>query len=235
MKVIGRDIWIGIWAFILSIISVVFWERRKKGQEGDAGPPQRLSFRVVWDRFPKFVLGFFAASVVMTVIASMAPADHVGRAKVAGTFKSKAQKTKYKADFAQYPWAKLPEDLRKKVSLNADKGVLVSKGKLSLTELRALSALATSKDQVTAFKQLHYKSDWFFSELKTKAIGPIKKLRSWAFVFCFLCIGLSTRFKDLFVFGMAPFWSFTVGVIVNVPLGFFLTSSVFANFWRAIG
>ena len=27
MKVIGRDIWIGLWAFILSIVSVAFWER----------------------------------------------------------------------------------------------------------------------------------------------------------------------------------------------------------------
>ena len=105
---------------------------------------------------------------------------------------------------------------------------------MSFDELDMLLASATSKDQKAALKQLHYKSDWFESVLKSKAIAPIKKLRSWCFVFCFLCIGLSTRVKDLLVFGMKPFWAFTLGVIVNVPLGFILSTYVFAEYWQAI-
>ena len=90
------------------------------------------------------------------------------------------------------------------------------------------------KDKVGAFKQLRYKSDWFESDLKPRVISPVKKLRSWAFVLCFLCIGLSTRFADLLTFGLKPFWAFTIGVAVNVPLGYFLSTVVFSRFWSNI-
>ena len=30
---------------------------------------------------------------------------------------------------------------------------------------------------------------------------------------------------------MKPFWAFTVGVMVNVPLGFLLSVVVFGSFW----
>ncbi|MEJ2185468.1 MAG: putative sulfate exporter family transporter, partial [Gemmatimonadota bacterium] len=49
-----------------------------------------------------------------------------------------------------------------------------------------------------------------------------------------LCIGLTTRFKELARFGMPPFWAFTVGVLVNVPLGFLLSTVVFRNFWLSV-
>ena len=90
------------------------------------------------------------------------------------------------------------------------------------------------QDKVGAFKQLRYASDWFESDLRTKVINPVKNLRSWAFVLCFLCIGLSTRIKDLLTFGLKPFWAFTIGVLVNVPLGYILTTKVFVDYWRAI-
>ena len=234
MKVIGRDIWIGIWAFILSIISVMFWEKKRQA-DGKGGPPHRLHLRVVWDRFPKFVLGFFVASIVMTGIASAVPSDHVGKAKLQGTYKSKAEKLKYNANFDTYPWNRLPAGLQKKVRLDKTRRLLTAHGKISLKELRTLQGFAQTPDQRAAFKKLRYKSDWFLSELKKKAINPIKKLRSWAFVFCFLCIGLSTRFRDLLVFGFKPFWAFTIGVAINVPLGYFLTTVAFSTFWQAIG
>jgi hypothetical protein len=50
MKVIGRDIWIGIWRFVLSIVAVTVWERRTGG-----GAREPLGAAVIWDRFPKFV------------------------------------------------------------------------------------------------------------------------------------------------------------------------------------
>ena len=31
-----------------------------------------------------------------------------------------------------------------------------------------------------------------------------------------------------------PFWAFTIGVAVNVPLGYILTTRVFVDYWRAL-
>jgi uncharacterized membrane protein YadS len=222
MKVIGRDIWIGIWAFILAIVSCTFWE---KDQTKAVGP------RVIWDRFPKFVLGFFAACIIMSIIAGLAPKAHFGKAPVEGVFKSKTQKDAYKADFSTYQG---PEQLADRFAYDPTAREITFKGKMSLDELNMLLSATTSPDQKLAIKNLHYKSDWFNSELSSRAIGPIKELRSWAFVFCFLCIGLSTRFKDLMIFGMKPFWAFTIGVIVNVPLGYVLSTIAFSGYWQAI-
>jgi len=227
MKVIGRDIWIGIWAFVLSIVSVTFWER---GSQTGEGPQGRVGISVVWERFPKFVLGFFAASVVMSLIAASPPDDYVGRAPVSGTFKSKAQTHEYYADFSDF---QIPAALADRFAYQAAEDAISFEGKMSLEELNALAAHA-DEEQTWALKNLHAKSDWFESELEALVIGPIKKLRSWAFVLCFLCIGLSTRFKELATFGLKPFWAFTIGVLVNVPLGYVLTTKVFADYWRAL-
>jgi uncharacterized membrane protein YadS len=62
MKVVGRDIWIGIWAFILSIIATTRWET-----EGGSARPDVAQ---IWWRFPKFVIGFVIASLLVTFIAS---------------------------------------------------------------------------------------------------------------------------------------------------------------------
>jgi uncharacterized membrane protein YadS len=62
-------------------------------------------------------------------------------------------------------------------------------------------------------------------------VAPIKDLRSWAFIFCFLSIGLTTRFRELAAAGTKPFLAFTSGVIVNVVLGFLLSAVVFASYW----
>ncbi len=143
MKVIGRDIWIGIWAFVLSIVAVTLWERGATTGRAALGPG------VIWTRFPKFVIGFFLASVIMSIVVATASADHAGT-------------------------------------------------------------------------------------LQAQLITPIKTLRTWTFVFTFLCIGLTTRFRDLAKFGMPPFWAFTIGVAINVPLGYFLSTVVFRDFWMAV-
>lgn len=65
MKVIGRDIWIGIWAFVLSIVSVIYWEK-KSSDSGDIAKA-----KVIWGRFPKFVVGFFLASVIMSIASTL--------------------------------------------------------------------------------------------------------------------------------------------------------------------
>jgi len=107
---------------------------------------------VIWERFPKFVIGFVAASVIMTII------------------------------------------------------------------VKAYGAETGSA----------------FDAIKVDLIKPIKTLRTWTFVFTFLCIGLTTRFKELLMFGWKPFWAFTVGVMVNVPLGFILSAYLFAEFWMRL-
>jgi len=59
LKVVGRDIWIGIWAVIFSVVAMTRWET----------PEVRMRFSVldVWRRFPKFILGLFAASFLATL------------------------------------------------------------------------------------------------------------------------------------------------------------------------
>jgi len=227
MKVIGRDIWIGIWCLILAVVSVMFWER---------GGERAVGAGIIWERFPKFVLGFFAASAIMSVVAARVPADHRGVAKLTDTFKSGAETIPYEADFSGY---QVPGELADRFRYDAQSGTISFLDNMSLSEYEVLRgaidpADPNREDKIGALKQLRYKSDWFDSELYTRVISPVKKLRSWAFVFCFLCIGLSTRFKDLLTFGLKPFWAFTIGVLVNVPLGYFLSTVVFSKYWSNI-
>jgi uncharacterized integral membrane protein (TIGR00698 family) len=60
IKVIGRDIWIGIWSLVLALISVTVWERSETNSKVQIGQ--------IWWRFPKFVIGFLIASVLTTLI-----------------------------------------------------------------------------------------------------------------------------------------------------------------------
>lgn len=139
MKVIGRDIWLGIWSFMFAVIACIKWEKEESGAKPDIAE--------IWWRFPKFVLGFLVASVIITIIASgysMADYDKI---------------------------------------------------------------------------------------VKPELIKPIKNLRSWTFIFCFLSIGLTTRFRELAAMGKKPFWAFTIGVIVNAVLGFVLSILVLGNYW----
>jgi hypothetical protein len=186
------------------------------------------------------VIGFFAASVLMTAVSARVPAGHVGRAPFAGTFRSGAEKIAYDADFSDY---QVPAALAGKVSVDLAARELRFAGggaPMTLHEYEALrdaipAADPGRRDKIGALKQLRYRSDWFESVLGPRVIDPIKTLRSWAFVLCFLCIGLSTRIRDLLTFGLKPFWAFTIGVAVNVPLGYFLSTVVFSRFWSNIG
>jgi len=139
MKVVGRDVWIGIWAFVMALIATTRWERTS-GSKPNAAE--------IWWRFPKFVIGFLVASIFVTIVASS-------------------------YSFADYNHIVKPE-----------------------------------------------------------MVGPIKALRTWAFIFCFLSIGLTTRFRELASVGAKPFWAFTSGVVVNVLLGFILSTMVFASYWQ---
>jgi uncharacterized membrane protein YadS len=61
------DIFIGVWAFLLAYIWTRYIEPRKAGDE--------LRAVEIWDRFPKFVLGFVATFLVVFLLALSAPGD----------------------------------------------------------------------------------------------------------------------------------------------------------------
>ncbi len=143
MKVVGRDMFVGVWAIVVAFLAVTRWER------GSLGPVERVGLGELWRRFPRFILGFLAASLIVTVI--LASVD---------------------------------------------------------------STIGT-----------RYASD---------AIGPLKTLRGWAFAWTFLSIGFTTRFRELTRFGWRPFAAFAVGVLVNVPLGYWLSTTVFESYWLAV-
>jgi uncharacterized membrane protein YadS len=143
MKVVGRDMFVGVWALMVAWMSVTIWEKKS------AKDSERVDVGEIWRRFPKFVIGFFVASIFTTVvIAMMSP-------KMGGAY---------------------------------------------------------SKE----------------------ALGAIKTLRGWTFTWTFLSIGFTTRFRELTSFGWKPFAAFTIGVIINVPLGYWLSNVVFLDYWLSV-
>jgi uncharacterized membrane protein YadS len=59
------DMFIGIWAFVLAVIWTTVIERRAGGAAAGAGE--------IWNRFPKFVIGYFLTFIVMLVIGLAVP------------------------------------------------------------------------------------------------------------------------------------------------------------------
>jgi uncharacterized integral membrane protein (TIGR00698 family) len=143
MKVIGRDIWIGVWALVLSVVATARWE--------STGVHNRAGAGEIWRRFPKFVLGFLLASAIVTWVAQ----GH---------------------SYADYKQSVVPG-----------------------------------------------------------LVAPLQALRTWAFTFAFLSIGLTTRVREFLSVGARPFYAFTIGVVVNVLLGFILSTRVFNDFWTRLG
>jgi hypothetical protein len=48
-------------------------------------------------------------------------------------------------------------------------------------------------------------------------------------------LGSPPALREFVSVGAKPFYAFTLGVIVNVALGFFLSTQVFADFWTRLG
>ncbi|MDI6908076.1 MAG: putative sulfate exporter family transporter [Thermoanaerobacterales bacterium] len=65
------DIFIGVWAFILAIIWSVYRIDRKDGGNGQKGG--RVPAGEIWERFPKFVLGYFGTFLILLLIGLAAP------------------------------------------------------------------------------------------------------------------------------------------------------------------
>ena len=79
-----------------------------------------------------------------------------------------------------------------------------------------------------------YSYDEYKKVVEPNLVAPIKDLRTWAFIFCFFSIGLTTRFRELAGVGTRPFLGFSAGVVVNVILGFLLSAVVFAAYWKGL-
>jgi len=143
MKVVGRDMFVGVWALLVAFLSVTRWENKTSAEAS------RVSTKEIWQRFPKFIIGFLAASIFTTLVIT-------------------------------YLDPKLSASFTKEV------------------------------------------------------IGPVKSLRGWTFTWTFLCIGLTTRLKDLTSFGWKPLAAFAIGVLINVPLGYVLSNVFFVDYWLRV-
>jgi uncharacterized membrane protein YadS len=68
------DIFIGVWAFVLAYI----WTKHIEVRAGDTA-----SVREIWDRFPKFVIGYVLTFVIILLVALTASAPTVAAVKAA--------------------------------------------------------------------------------------------------------------------------------------------------------
>lgn len=137
VKVVGRDMFIGIWALLVTFLSVAVWE--KTGE--------KTSAKLIFQRFPKFILGFFALCILSTLF-------------------------------------------------------------------------------------LHFLADDLKISFEKEFLSTMKDFRTHVFTLSFLCIGLSTNFKELLKLSYKPFLAFFLGVLINLPLGFVLSNYIFAEFWK---
>jgi uncharacterized membrane protein YadS len=68
------DIFIGIWAFVLAYI----WTRHIEVREGGAAKAGEI-----WERFPKFIIGYVVTFLLILVLALGAPPETMGKIKAA--------------------------------------------------------------------------------------------------------------------------------------------------------
>jgi uncharacterized integral membrane protein (TIGR00698 family) len=67
----SQNVLLGLAAFAIS----VFWAYRKKGD----GPRNHVSISIIWERFPKFVLGFIMASLLFSFVLNPETAQTSGK------------------------------------------------------------------------------------------------------------------------------------------------------------
>jgi uncharacterized membrane protein YadS len=69
----SQNVLLGVAAFLLS----VWWKMRQGTRDG--APAERPSLGVIWERFPKFVIGFVVASLVFSFLIEEETAKTVGK------------------------------------------------------------------------------------------------------------------------------------------------------------
>lgn len=76
------DIFIGVWSFILAVVWSIYHLNSRTGAAAVSVGEHKVSKREIWDRFPKFIIGFIFALVAMFLIGYAAP--DVAKAAKAG-------------------------------------------------------------------------------------------------------------------------------------------------------
>lgn len=71
------DVFIGVWSFILAIVWSVY---HLNSRSAATDTNYKISKREIWDRFPKFIIGFVASLVIIFLVGYANP-DIVGAAK----------------------------------------------------------------------------------------------------------------------------------------------------------
>jgi uncharacterized membrane protein YadS len=68
---LNRDVLIGVLAFIFASLAVARWDRETPtASAGTATKVVRSDARIIWERFPKFVLAFLIASILVTYLVT---------------------------------------------------------------------------------------------------------------------------------------------------------------------
>ena len=70
--------------------------------------------------------------------------------------------------------------------------------------------------------------------LRHHLLVPLVGLRTWAFTLCFLAIGLNTHFRQLLAVERRVVLVFSVGVMVNLLVGYVLSVMIFGGQWTAL-
>jgi len=67
------DIFIGVWAFILAVIWSMFRLNRKDGGRSTKDHSEKVGAGEIWDRFPKFVLGYAGTFLILLILGLVLP------------------------------------------------------------------------------------------------------------------------------------------------------------------
>lgn len=62
MKVIGRDMFVGVWAVLVAFLSIAVWNKNSTHSSSSES-----KVALIWQRFPKFILGFIVASIFVSI------------------------------------------------------------------------------------------------------------------------------------------------------------------------
>jgi uncharacterized membrane protein YadS len=158
------DVFIGVWAFILAIVWATFIDRK---------PGDHVRAREIWERCPKFVIGYAVTFIVILAVAL--PASR----KITSLGQQSAALGK-QAAAAETSLAQAPDDAAR-ASIRSD----IAATKASLDSLKP--QLAAAKDTITAAKT---------------ATGEGNVFRGLFFVMTFFTIGLVSNFKRLWSEGI---------------------------------
>lgn len=193
-----QNILIGVVAFFIAL----YLSARSEG-----GKMQRPSLGIVWEKFPKFVLGFVIASAVFSVLAAN---DKLQKGEL---------KEPKKAEVEQVV---TPQQDMKLLAENTTTGqdTLITSETHQLKS-DAIAAKAEKKEAAPAKKQKE--------ERKKNSSKDIAKMFSGLFFsLAFVCIGLDTRLKDIISKeNRALLKSFLVAQTFNIIVTFVLASIFF--------